>query len=334
MRPDTSARAGVVVMTVAVDGPPESSAISPEDLGASARSQELLAVLDDVHGALDRATKHCFPGSPCVISVLPSGKSSSSAMRAISPSSRFEHPLNRATLRSRSILTFRSMRIQLSEPVAACHGRASPADRDRPRLRVVGHRLRAWRRALRRCRPRSASARCGGARRGTRGSPSADPGGHRVGADRTPAIGRLTAHDPRHPLLPDDPLGPQVRAPGLDVAHAEFQVAVAEELLAATDDGGVVARCLGRPAHAPVVEAERLRAGQRRAARAPPSALPARPRDVSCGEPRVRAAGGARGSRAPSRQPAGPQSGWLSFGLPGIRVSWRSLPPSPSLTNS
>src|SRR5919201_1189460 len=102
----TRTRVGRTVVTVAVRGPPVTSAISPRK-----SPDERVLILRPprrTSAAPSTTTRNSLPLSPSVVSVLPAGRSTSSASEAISCRSRFESPWNNGTVRSSS--TFASLR--------------------------------------------------------------------------------------------------------------------------------------------------------------------------------------------------------------------------------
>ena len=103
----TSARTGETVVTVAVRGRRVISEISPKkspsDIVRSFRRPWVTSAVPSTR------TKNSRPGAPSRVSCFPSRKSISSAIFAISSSSRFEQLPNRGTrLRSSSFAFFRS----------------------------------------------------------------------------------------------------------------------------------------------------------------------------------------------------------------------------------
>ena len=103
----TSSRSGEVAVTVAVRGRLLTSAISPKK--SPAPIVFTLRPLRRTSAVPSMSTKNSRPGSPSVVSTLPSGMSISSATRATLPSSLFEQwAKSGARLRSSILASRRS----------------------------------------------------------------------------------------------------------------------------------------------------------------------------------------------------------------------------------
>jgi Polyketide cyclase / dehydrase and lipid transport len=127
---------GVSAVTVADRGPPSSSDISPtQEPGPSLIDFRPRIVALALPSAI---TKHSLPGSPCRISTLPSGTSTSSTSEAIRFSSRPVQTENSGTFRSRSALLSLALRLRRGDALRAIAASISRADalatsqRDRP----------------------------------------------------------------------------------------------------------------------------------------------------------------------------------------------------------